>query len=256
PQSVYTVLKIMDKIGYKNAKRYYHTNSDDFKKTNELSTTSHQYFSFFDGEIKKKDDITVLITGNITIPNDKLFIQTQWNWDRNYDVTNDKTITHYLKKLRGEEDRFFVGTDLYIFEKRELNIPEYFNINKKIVAVIKFDENQNEYQKQVNIISKLKNEADFTIVIYQFSDKKLLDIHKKIARKIIDSGASIFIGKGLIDIKRETYKGKTIFYGLGDFIGDKKNSKGDVIGLVLNKNDVKIYKIPIKITEMYPEIDF
>jgi poly-gamma-glutamate synthesis protein (capsule biosynthesis protein) len=51
----------------------------------------------------------------------------------------------------------------------------------------------------------------------------IADFHQKLAHAVIDAGADVFIGHGVHRLRPiEIYKGKPIFYSLGDFFWDDK----------------------------------
>ena len=47
PSTIYALMKLMEKRGYKTAKRFEHTNLYQFMKDHVEETTSHQFFGFF-----------------------------------------------------------------------------------------------------------------------------------------------------------------------------------------------------------------
>jgi len=110
-----------------------------------------------------------------------------------------------------------------------------------------------DLKKAKNIILKLKKEADLVVVNIhwgeeyktQFSQKQ-----QKIARGFIDSGADVVIGHHPHVVEGvEKYKGKYIFYSLGNFIFDQYFSDEVKTGLAIavnfQKDDMSFELYPI-----------
>ncbi|MCP4129845.1 MAG: CapA family protein, partial [bacterium] len=76
---------------------------------------------------------------------------------------------------------------------------------------------------------------------------------KNSIRKMMDSGADIFLGRRLESIDKEMYKNKLICYSLGDFISDNKKSSGELLGVVYNKKKITLYPFPLTVSDGYPE---
>jgi len=100
------------------------------------------------------------------------------------------------------------------------------------------------------IIKKAKEKVDILIVSFHWGDeyKKIANSRqKKIARTAIDAGADLIMGHHPHVIQNiEKYKGKFIFYSLGNFIFDQNFSKETMIGggaevYIKDKKIEKIY---------------
>lgn len=255
PSSLYTILKVMQNSKYLKAKRYFHTNSDDFLNKNEKKTTSHQYFTFFKGGVDRSSAVSILITGNIAVDNSRLYTRVKWGWDRKYKPEDDITITRYLAHLRGIEDRFFMGSDIYLFDLKEYNKPKIFTVNDKKVAVIKFNELTLDHSSQIRLLHDIKEAGSYVILLYEYEKINQDKDYQKKFRGFIDAGAAVVVGKGKSNIKKEIYRGKPIFYSLGDFITSKIDSKGELVGLILQENNIHFYTFPVIIKNGYPEYD-
>lgn len=108
PSSIYALLSLMEKRGYKKAERLEHTNLQQFLTKREERTTSHQYFAFYEGDIGPVQGISVMLLNGIADfePID------DWNWDRK-EKNPEEDVMYYL---RGDEDRFLTGSDFLIFD--------------------------------------------------------------------------------------------------------------------------------------------
>ncbi|MBN1500368.1 MAG: AmmeMemoRadiSam system protein B [Spirochaetes bacterium] len=255
PSSVFVLLKLMELSGCKKSERLLHTNSSDFTKLNERESTSHQYFAFSAGKNEKVDLFTVLLPGNIDLHNDSLFVKTGWEWDRSYDCNNDLSVERYLKNLRGREDRFFTGSDLYVFDLRKYDMFEFFKIDENITGVIKFHADSGGTENCSDLISSARKTARNIIVLYDYSGTETDEKCREKFRKWIDAGADVIIGKGIEKRGEEVYSGKRIFYSLGNFISEK-NGSGEIKGLVfINGIIEKVYTFNIKLNDKFPELD-
>lgn len=132
------------------------------------------------------------------------------------------------------------------------DIPPYIN------GIIKFSEDS-----LVSQIKEIKNEADFIIVTphwgneYQMASNR----QKTLARLAIDSGADLIIGHHPHWIQEiEEYKGKLIYYSLGNFIFDQlwseETREGIIANIIVEDNKIISHsETPIFINSVYqPEI--
>ncbi len=104
------------------------------------------------------------------------------------------------------------------------------NIKGRKVAMLGFSLfNGFDLKKAENIILKLKREVDIIIVNIHWGDEYEIQFNKKqqkIAHKFIDAGVDLIIGHHPHVVEGvEKYKGKYIFYSLGNFIFDQYFSK-------------------------------
>ncbi len=108
PSSIYLILDLMKRRGFKRAERLEHTNLDQFLSKPSYYSTSHQYFAFYEGDIERVDGMSVMLLNGIA----NLGVVDNWNWDRAVRKTEDDVLYY----LRGEEDRFLTGSDYLIFD--------------------------------------------------------------------------------------------------------------------------------------------
>lgn len=116
--------------------------------------------------------------------------------------------------------------------------------NKKIAFVgIGAAKQYSTIEESYSFIKELKIENDYVVAgahwENEYSENPIQN-EINIAHNLIDSGADIVIGNGPRNIQPlEIYKNKAIFYSLGDFITDQKNSsarEGMGIGVIFNEN--------------------
>lgn len=107
-------------------------------------------------------------------------------------------------------------------------------------------------------ILKAKAEADIVIVSLHWGARvegsEITDRQKLYAQKAIDSGADIVVGQKLNTLQGfEIYKGKPIFYSLGDFIYGtyaKQSAYGYILKLILSEKKLKKLEIiPVSISD-------
>ncbi len=113
------------------------------------------------------------------------------------------------------------------------------------LAFVSFNQflGQNDPEKTKDAVAKIKGESDFVAVYSHWGEEysPATDYEKKLAREFIDAGADMVVGSHPHVIQEhEIYKGKHIFYSLGNFIFDQYwtesvRTGGGVEALVGNK---------------------
>lgn len=275
PPSISTITHLMELRGYVDVARLAHTNLQTYmsKKINE--TTSHQFISFYKGAKQPNKGVTIVSFGNIPHQEPKngadLNFSTGWHWDISnlIDINGSSKKTNqvfaqapklekFLRDLRGQEDRFFVGSDFLVFD-----LPGDQCLSKKqngiVISFCKFVEGENPLAEELKMIKEQKNAgADFVYLLLQFKNKTYGTAEKKLTHELIDGGADIVVGRDLKQVlPAENYHQGIILPGLGDFITDPslQKSAGEVVGIDLTSNNHSIYHFPLKIDHGYPELD-
>lgn len=115
-------------------------------------------------------------------------------------------------------------------------------------------------EKFYSVIKKLKSENNYVVVNIHWGyeyDKLQSKIQEDIAHSLIDNGADVIFGHHPHVIQPvEIYKGKTIFYSLGNLIFDQQTpdtNQGIGAGLVFGDNKTDFYIFPYKISNTQPE---
>jgi poly-gamma-glutamate synthesis protein (capsule biosynthesis protein) len=165
------------------------------------------------------------------------------------------------------------------FNEKEAYAPVIKEINGVKIAFLSFTNLGSEYWsakgnhsgiawlKAENLekgVKEAKENANLVIVSMHFGDeyqKKANSEQKYFAHLAIDSGADLVIGHhSHIVGEIEEYKGKYIFYSLGNFVFDQKFSKETMEGLMLkvsieNSKIKEVIPIKIKLNEFFqPEL--
>ena len=254
PPSAYVCMSVMDQLGCRKAVRLLHTNSDEFVKRREPSTTSHQYFAFYKGEPAPDSRLTVFIAGTIGAENGNLFVQQYWDWNREADPEKESGARKYLRHLRGQEDRFLSGADLYLFDTREDEREEIFTAAGQRVAVISFRDDPSAGLKSTDKIRQLKKTNDRVLVIFRYAGGARTDSYRQLFRSWIDAGASLVAGRGIPQSGVERYGRGIILYSPGDFIPRNGNASGAVYGIVFTGGTIAVKTFRLKIINGYPQL--
>lgn len=110
------------------------------------------------------------------------------------------------------------------------------------------------------LIKRLKSENDIVIVHIHWGTEYLLtetDAQKNIAHSLIDSGADVIFGHHPHVIEPvEVYKGKVIFYSLGNFVFDQvgvEQNKGLGVGVEFKEKETVFTLFPYIIKSFAPD---
>lgn len=253
-ESTYLFMKLMEKRGFGKMQKFGESNSASLYSEHVESVDSYQFLSFLRGSVDPKMAVSMLSFGNLPKDHDMEF-GVGHPYDPTYDELADITTNKFLRDIRGERDGFLRGVDFLVYDL----VNDDCRIDKKggtEIAFCKFDQssNDNEMFKQIGSL-----DVDLVYVMYEFNDG---EVDKKIAENIIDSGADIFIGRGVNEVVPfEKYEKGLIFYSLGDFITDSKLFSGDsvvasgmVLGLNVTPDYYYIYTFPVDVINGYPKI--
>ncbi len=162
-----------------------------------------------------------------------------------------------------EMTRRYIGGSGMFYYGDPFNIDEISTIITKNgikVGIVGFHEFYYiNFDKVLAEIARLRPEVDVLIVTPHWGieyNKTPTDLQKKLARQFIDTGADAVIGAHSHVIGEiEEYKGKKIFYSLGNFAFDQYFSKATTEGLTVvmdvkkenSKIDLNYTLIPVKV---------
>lgn len=169
----------------------------------------------------------------------------------NHATDNGSSLFSQSKKLLG------TGGVIPFGEPYSIAKPVLVNINGQEVAFFGYNFTHGGLDKK-KIFSDIadfrdKNSNFYIIVVPHWGDEYKLvanDIQKEIAHGLIDFGANVIIGGHPHVVQNiELYKGKPIFYSLGNFIFDQYFSldvqKGLVVNINLSDSDVSYKLLPV-----------
>lgn len=99
-------------------------------------------------------------------------------------------------------------------------------IGDKKIAFVAFNQflGQNDPQKTIDAIWKMRREADFVVVYAHWGEEyvEVTEYMKSVAHRFIDSGADLILGSHPHVIQEhEIYSDKHIYYSLGNFVFDQ-----------------------------------
>ncbi|MFZ5445277.1 MAG: AmmeMemoRadiSam system protein B [Myxococcota bacterium] len=124
PESLYVAMRFAQLRGAQTATRVLHTNSQRKRVALVLDSTSHQYFTFTPGPVVPRPSVSIAITPDL--PQVGVASFERWTWHPSRD--SGAPSSPMLARLRGQEDRFFMGPELTVFHlepgevlRRELN---------------------------------------------------------------------------------------------------------------------------------------
>jgi poly-gamma-glutamate synthesis protein (capsule biosynthesis protein) len=158
----------------------------------------------------------------------------------NYEQANSSSILN----VKGTKIALFAYTNLY---------PDSLEATEKSAGISSF--NSDALKSRINFL-KQENKVDIIVVSFHWGDEYATSsnfLQKEIAHEIIDSGADLIIGHHPHVVEEsEQYKGKWIFYSLGNFIFDQGFLKETMEGMAVKvfiKNkaigSVKIFKVKL-----------
>ncbi|MFO0595635.1 MAG: AmmeMemoRadiSam system protein B [Myxococcaceae bacterium] len=113
PESLIIALRFAQLRGAETATRWLHTNSQRRRTPFVHDSTSHQYFTLAPGPVQPSSSVSVAISGDVP-PGSGLDAVERWTWSPTSDAGAPKS--PLLAQLRGQEDRFFMGPDLVLFD--------------------------------------------------------------------------------------------------------------------------------------------
>lgn len=173
--------------------------------------------------------------------------------DNNH-ITNfgKEGVEQTIKKLEEKQIDYFG----YPY-KREAS---YKEINGLSFAFISYNQFLNpDSDTTINLIKDSRSKSDFVIVYTHWGDEYVKNpnsIQVNLARSFVDNGADLVIGTHPHVIQnKEKYKGKYIYYSLGNFIFDQYFSDDVKCGAVVNAifNSDKSISISENFVELSPE---
>ena len=213
---------------------------NDSVSLNTIMGEKNNYVFTFDPEV-----VSVLVNNNIKLVN------IGNNHIANFGSSGIESTRNYLKQSKVS----FFGDP-----ERDNNRIALENIKGLKISFVNYNQFiPNGEQKTFNDISRSKNLKSDFIVVYthwgtEFKDSPS-EYNKELAHKFIDAGADLVVGSHPHVVQpKEEYKGKMIYYSIGNFIFDQyfdpNAQKGLAIEVEVNpntkKSTVKEYPIRLK----------
>lgn len=258
PDSLYTLLKLMELRGAQTVERLAHTNSQDYLSEIQKETTSHHFLTFSEGKVDQEIGVGILSFGNM--PADSgLSIVNDWVWDRDYDITTDQTVTKYFRDIRFKDDRFLVGNDFLVFDLPDGECMKQGQ-NYTDIAFCKLSED-GPVEKQNELLRKTVADSSIIYVQYDFAGNELSEEREQQLKDLVDLGADIVVGKGINSVEKfEVYEDSLIFYSLGAFVSESKlvteldaADEGLIVGVWARPYSYEIYFFRVQLENTYPK---
>lgn len=164
-------------------------------------------------------------------------------------------LTQTIQYLKENNIKFFgnVGEDL--------NLPRHAIVEIQGVKLGFINYNQfvgNSTESTLDDLAKLRQEVDFVFLYTHWGDEYIKYANteiQKLAREYIDNGVDLIIGSHPHVIQQsEVYKGKTIYYSLGNFVFDQYFSSETKRGLVVEV-DINPNTLEVNTKERFVEMD-
>jgi len=174
-----------------------------------------------------------------------------------FNLANNHTLNFGQAGLKETKDNI-KKNGLYYFGDPHNKIETYYsvNINGRDIAFVGYDQLNGKIDLVLNKIRELDKTSDMVIVMahwgIEYAARESV-WQEKIAHQLIDAGADMIFGTHPHVIQpMEIYKGKVIYYSLGNFLFDQDFSEATKTGLgvslMIGENSVEHKLVPIYIS--------
>jgi len=177
-------------------------------------------------------------------------------------LAKDKDVLVQIKELLNRKNINYFGDPISCGEENIYKIDNIVLIGLNLIGLNKNFSINCTQEQIVKLVKNVKQENpnDFVIVFIHWGEKYRQTSNvtqKELAHLMIDSGADLVIGSHPYFVQEiEQYKGKLIFYSLGNFISDqyfsKETQEGLAVGLELYDNKALIHLFPLGINKNQP----
>lgn len=234
PESLFVAMRFAQLRGASTATRLLHTNSQRRRSVLITDSTSHQYFTFTTGPVTPSPSVSVTITGEVAASTG-LSLHEGWTWFPDRDSGAPKHAG--LAKLRGQEDRFFMGPEATLFR---LEPGQQVRRVQNGLSVI---------YAGVDLAQPLPAFAgDCVIVLASGGDAER-------ARALLGQGAHVVVGRGFGALTElEEVDGRWLALSLGPFLSGA-DGEGRVLGVTCTQAGVRARSVPVMVRGGVPAID-
>jgi AmmeMemoRadiSam system protein B len=250
PESLYVAMRFAALRGARKATRVLHTNSQGKRATFMPDSTSHQYVTFTKGELASAPSVSVMITGEVAA-SAGLRLREDWRW-RSF-VPAATPVEPRLSQVRGQEDRFFMGADAYLFrlepgEREERTIHGL----RAVFAAVELGSDEAAGAQ----IARLKGTAD-CLFLLAWRGSASAEIAAARAATLSDAGADVVIGRGFGAPRELEYRGdRIVALSLGELLPDRPvDAAGAVLGVTWTPLGIRARVIPLRVVAGVPMLD-
>ncbi|MDC7224597.1 MAG: AmmeMemoRadiSam system protein B [Spirochaetales bacterium] len=254
PSSVYTLMKLMEKEGSTRAVRLQHTNSDRVLGYKEPMTTSHQYYVFYEGTGEAVEGFTVLVAGDQLQESEKIPSRTYWEWDREAPPVPEGS--DFLARLRGVEDRFFMGADLCLLDLPSQAEELDYRFHSGALKLFVVREENRDVPRLSERIAETALGGDESIILVYETEEEEDESTREAYRRWSEAGADVIIRRGPGSYYHRELGKTHLISGLGPFIGGEDTDQAMMAGLVFRNGTVQVREIPLRLRGGYPEFHF
>lgn len=240
PESLFVAMRFAQLRGASTATRLLHTNSQRRRSVLITDSTSHQYFTFTPGPVRPSPSASVVITGDVA-PSTGLTLHEGWTWHPTRDSGAPKH--EGLKKIRGQEDRFFMGPEATLF-----NLAPGQQVRRRQngleVVYLGVDLSQ-----QGDALPA----GDCVVVLAHRGGLDFTEAEER-ARALLPR-ANVVVGRGFGAARPiEQVDGRVLALSLGPFLSGVDGA-GQVLGATCTKDGLRARVVPVKVTGGVPELD-
>lgn len=250
PESLFVAMRFAAMRGAKKATKVLHTNSQTHRSVFVPDSTSHLYVTFTRGEPAPMPTVNVLFTGEVAAWTGLRF-RDSWRW-HSFEPDAVPALP-MLAKIRGQEDRFFMGADAFVFrlepgERVERTIN---GIHAAFAAV-----SLSQIADPESTVRTLKGTAD-CLFLLAFRGALPAEPAAAIARALSEAGSDIVVGRGFgAPVPLELRDGRLVALSLGDFLPEGlTSSEGTALGVTWSRSEVRARTVPLKLVKSVPHVD-
>jgi MEMO1 family protein len=233
PESLFIAMRFAQLRGASTATRVLHTNSQRRRSVLITDSTSHQYFTFTKGPVRPSPSASVTITGDVAASTG-LGFHEGWTWHPTRDSGAPQL--EGLKKLRGQEDRFFMGPDATLFS---LAPGEQLRRNQGGIDVL---------YAAVDLAAPIPPLTGECVIVLASGGDAVK------ARALLQQ-AHVVVGRGFGPSQPvEDVDGRVLALSLGPFLSGE-DGEAQALGVTCTKNGVRARTVPLKVTGGVPALD-
>jgi AmmeMemoRadiSam system protein B len=237
PESLYVAMRFAQLRGAQKATRWFHTNSQRRREIFVHDSTSHQYFTFTAGAAEPKPSVSVTLTGETH----GLTHHEGWTWRR--DADSGAPNAPALAKLRGQEDRFFMGSELTLFDLpvgQELR--RTFNGMQLII-------------RSVNLADAHLPALEPNSCVITLAHRGTLSVEEaeRRARALLPN-THVLLGRGFGPAREVEWGEHVLALSLGDW--SATGTHGEIAGVTCTPQSVRLTLMPVVMTADGPTLDF
>lgn len=238
PESLYVAMRFAQLRGAQTATRWLHTNSQRRRTPFVHDSTSHQYFTFTAGPVVAQPSVSVILTGE----GSGLTHHAGWTWRPN--EASGAPAAPVLARLRGQEDRFFMGPELTFFDfapgERELRV----RANGLTLLIREVE--------LTDAAALPAPEADTCVVAVVRRGERDPAEAERLARAVLPN-AHVVLGRGFGPLREVEWEGHVLALSLGDW--SKPGTAGEVLGVTCTSAGVRLARMPLRIDAGGPVLD-